>query len=82
MLPLTVEQIEVLARAYDSPEMRVVRGWIASTAERLTRDALRTANPQLCGAAEALTDLAEELFDIQYQYQTLRNTPGSAAPTP
>jgi hypothetical protein len=79
MLPLTPLQIERMARLIHDADFAVVRTWIRDSEQKITRDALRSANPQLCGAAAVLQDLTATLDSLPDLYQTSRKTLSGSA---
>jgi len=79
MLPLTVVQIERLTRLSKDPDFAVLRGWLAASEQKMTRDALHSANPQQCGAAALLQDLTATLESLPDLYSMARKTPSGSA---
>jgi len=79
MLPLTPLQIERMARLIHDADFAVFRGWLRDSEQKMTQNALRSANPQLCGAAALLQDLNAELDKLPDLYQSARKTPDGSA---
>lgn len=74
MLKLTDEQIQQLYQLSQQSEFKMLLDWIKSSADKITRDALQSANPKSCGAAAVLQDLSDDLGAIERVYHDRRNT--------
>jgi hypothetical protein len=79
MLPLTPTQIERIARLIHDPDFAVVRAWLRDSEIKMTANALRSANPQQCGAAAVLQDLNAVLDSLPDLYHSTRKTPDGSA---
>lgn len=79
MLRLDQNQIDTLSRIIQQREFVVFVAWLRDSSQALTRDALRSANPQACGAAALLQDLIATLDSIPDLYHARKTNPGSAS---
>jgi len=74
MIPPTLDQLERLARLSEHSEFSVLLDWLRASGVRLTRNAIRSADPQSCGAATELLDLIDTLAQVKVLYDRARNT--------
>ena len=78
MLRLDPGQIDTFYRLSRQGDFSAFVNWLRDSSQALTRDALRSANPQACGAAALLQDLIGTLDSIPDLYHSRKTNPGSA----
>jgi len=77
MIRLDPIQIDTFYRLSRQGEFAVFAAWLRDSSQALTWDALRSANPQACGAAALLQDLIGTLDSIPNLYHARKTNPGS-----
>ena len=70
--------VEALYRLHKAPDFERLVELIAAEANKASREAMRSGDPRLCGAANALYELSEWLQAIPAEFEA-RNTRRSAS---
>jgi hypothetical protein len=70
---VSIDRLARLARLHQAPEFPVLMRLLQEELARVTRDAIRSADPQLCGMAQALGNLVETLDDIPVAFNACKN---------
>ena len=78
MIRLDPSQIDTFYRISRQGDFSAFVDWLRDSSQALTRDALRSANPQACGAAALLQDLIGTLDSIPDLYHARKTNQGSA----
>ncbi len=78
----SLPQLEALSKLAERHEYAVVLAWLDEERVKRIREALHTANPQACGAAALLQDLADTLKNAKILYDRARKTVAGSGPSP
>lgn len=74
MLKWSDEQIKRLYQLSQQDEFKTLLDWMKASADKITRDALQSADARACGAAAMLQDLTDLLGSVETLYKDRRNT--------
>jgi hypothetical protein len=75
---LSKETLEAIVRLQRTQDFEIFTAWLRAKTQELTRSALRTATPQICGAANELQDLVDKLTSARDKLAEILQSPKTA----